>query len=117
MWYTTITAVHNIRSGAQYIHDTETFRLPEHQFASTVLIFSSRHFNISVLGVVVRGAKKHYVNVKLEKTLSTLQPRNQHCRSLGRTAQDLVLLTCKSFFLFHTHYISVPNDDIYSGSF
>jgi len=31
-WYTTIiiiTAVHNIHSGAQHIHDTETFVLPE----------------------------------------------------------------------------------------
>jgi len=28
---TIITAVHNIHSGAQHIHDTETFRLPEHQ--------------------------------------------------------------------------------------
>jgi len=34
---TTITAVHNIHSGAQHIHDTETFRLPEHQIASTMI--------------------------------------------------------------------------------
>jgi len=34
---TTITAVHSIHSGAQHIHDTETFRLPERQVASTVL--------------------------------------------------------------------------------
>jgi len=62
--YTTITVVHNIYSGAQHIHDRETFRLPERQVSTTmisVLILSSRHFNISVLGVVVRGAKKHYV--------------------------------------------------------
>jgi len=58
---TTITVVHNIHSGAQHIHDTEThdtetFRLPErHDFSI------SRHFNISVLGVVIKGAKKHYV--------------------------------------------------------
>jgi len=32
------------------------------------------HFNISVLGVVVRGVKK--VNVKTEQTLSTLWRRN-----------------------------------------
>jgi len=55
-WYirrTTITAVHNNYSGTQhsqwctYMHDTETFRLPECQVASTmisVLILSSRHF-------------------------------------------------------------------------
>jgi len=68
-WYTKITAVHNIHSGAQHIYDTEPFRLPEHQVASTmisVLILFSQHFNISVLGVVVRGAKEHYVNVKAE---------------------------------------------------
>jgi len=43
-WYTTITVVNNIHSGAQYIHDTETFELPEGQVASTmisVLILSS----------------------------------------------------------------------------
>jgi len=43
-WYTTITAVHNIHSHAQHIHDTETFGLPEDQVASTmisVLILSS----------------------------------------------------------------------------
>jgi len=40
-WYTTITAVHNIYSGAQHIHDTETFGLPERQVASSVLILSS----------------------------------------------------------------------------
>jgi len=42
-WYT-ITAVHNIHSGAQHIHDTEIFGLPEVQVASTmisVLILSS----------------------------------------------------------------------------
>jgi len=33
MWYTTITAVHNIHSSAQNIHDTETFGLPEGQVA------------------------------------------------------------------------------------
>jgi len=32
-----ITAVHNIHSGAQHIHDTETFRLPERQVASTMI--------------------------------------------------------------------------------
>jgi len=39
--YTTITAVHNIHSGAQHIHDTETFRLPDHQVAhkSDILLF------------------------------------------------------------------------------
>jgi len=36
-WYTTITTVHNIHSGAQHIHDTETFRLPERQVASTMI--------------------------------------------------------------------------------
>jgi len=36
MWYTTITAIHNIHSGA-HIHDTETFGLPEHQVASTMI--------------------------------------------------------------------------------
>jgi len=36
-WYTTITAVHNIHSGAQHIHDTETFGLPEGQIASTMI--------------------------------------------------------------------------------
>jgi len=44
MWYTIITVVHNIHSGAQYMHDTETFGLPEGQVASTmisVLILSS----------------------------------------------------------------------------
>jgi len=30
-WYTTITAVHNIHSGTQHKHNTETFRLPERQ--------------------------------------------------------------------------------------
>jgi len=34
-WYT-ITTVHNIRSGAQHMHDTETFELPEGQVASTI---------------------------------------------------------------------------------
>jgi len=46
--------------------------LHERQVASTmilVLILSSQHFNISVLGVVVRGAKKHHVNVKTEQNL------------------------------------------------
>jgi len=33
----TITAVHNIHSGAQHIHDTETLRLPERQVASTMI--------------------------------------------------------------------------------
>jgi len=64
-----------LHTGAQHIHDTEIFGLPEGQVASTmisVLILS----NILILGVVVRGAKKHYVNVKTEQTLSTLQPRN-----------------------------------------
>jgi len=68
--------VHNNYSGTQHMHDTETFRLPERQVASTmisVLILYSRHFNISVLRVVVRG---HYVNVKTEQTFDTLQPRN-----------------------------------------
>jgi len=70
-WYTTITAVHNIHSGAQHIHDTETFALPEGQVALTMI-----SVYISVLGVVVRGAKKHYVNVKTKQTLNTLRPRN-----------------------------------------
>jgi len=59
--YATITAVHNIHSSAQHIHDTETFGLPDGQVTSTmisVLILSSRHFNISVLGVVVRGGEE-----------------------------------------------------------
>jgi len=34
---TTITAVHNIHSGAQHIHDTETFRLSERQVVSTMI--------------------------------------------------------------------------------
>jgi len=75
-WYTTITAVNNIHSGAQHIHYTETFRLPERQVTLTMISVLILHFNISVLGVVVRGVKKHYVNVKTEQTLSTLQPRN-----------------------------------------
>jgi len=33
-WYTTITAVHNIHSGAQHMH---TFGLPEGQVASTTI--------------------------------------------------------------------------------
>jgi len=37
MWYTTITAVHNIHSSAQHIHDTETFGLPEGEVASTMI--------------------------------------------------------------------------------
>jgi len=36
-WYTIITAVHNIHSDAQHIHDTETFGLPEGQVASTII--------------------------------------------------------------------------------
>jgi len=36
-WYTTITAVHNIHSSAQHIHDTETFGLPEGQVASVMI--------------------------------------------------------------------------------
>jgi len=69
-WYTTITTVHNIHSGAQQIYDTETFRLPERQVASTkisVLILSSQHFRISVLGVVIRGVKKQYVMLRQNK--------------------------------------------------
>jgi len=34
---TTITAIHNIHSGAQHIHDIETFRLPECQVSSTMI--------------------------------------------------------------------------------
>jgi len=34
---TTITAVHNIHRGAQHIHDTEKFRLPQRQVASTMI--------------------------------------------------------------------------------
>jgi len=34
---TTITMIHNIHRGAQHIHDTETFRLPERQVASTMV--------------------------------------------------------------------------------
>jgi len=72
--YTTFTVVHNI-------HDPETFGLPERQVASTMilaLILSSTLSTtpstfVSVLGVVVRGTKKHYVNVKTERTL---RPRN-----------------------------------------
>jgi len=43
-WYTTITAVHNIHSDGQHIHDTEKFGLPEGQVTLTmisVLILSS----------------------------------------------------------------------------
>jgi len=36
-WYTTNTAVHNIHSGTQHIHDTETFGLPEGQVAPTMI--------------------------------------------------------------------------------
>jgi len=36
-WNTTIAVVHNIHSGAQHIHDTETFGLPEDQVASTMI--------------------------------------------------------------------------------
>jgi len=58
-WYTTITAVH---SNAQHIHvETETFGLPEHLVASTmisVLILSSS-LNISVVGVVVSGMQRN----------------------------------------------------------
>jgi len=68
-WYTTITAVH--KSGAQHIHDTETFGLPEHQVASTMIsvliLSSSRHFNISVLGVVVKGAKNSMLMLRQNK--------------------------------------------------
>jgi len=42
--YTTIAVTHKIHSGAQHIHDTETFRLPERQVTPTmisVLILSS----------------------------------------------------------------------------
>jgi len=85
------TAVHNIHSGAQHMHDTETFRQPERQVASTMISVLAGT-SISVLEVVVRGAKKHYV--KTEQTLSTLQPRN--CRGLGRTGQDL---TARSHFI------------------
>jgi len=35
---TTITVVHKIHSGAQHIHDTETFRLPECQVAVSAMI-------------------------------------------------------------------------------
>jgi len=74
-WYTTITAVHgNIQNGAQHIHDAEAFRLPERQVASimiSVLILSSQHFNISVLGVVVRARRN--------RTMSQLMLRqNKH---------------------------------------
>jgi len=43
-WYTKITAVHNIHSSTQHMHDIETFGLPEGQVTSTmisVLILSS----------------------------------------------------------------------------
>jgi len=73
--------------------------VPECQVASTMISVLA-HFNISVLGVVVRGAKKHYVNIKTEQTLSTLWPRNQHHRSLGSTTRDLALLPCKLFCYF-----------------
>jgi len=36
-WSTTITAVHNIHSSAQHIHDIETFGLPKGQVASTMI--------------------------------------------------------------------------------
>jgi len=36
-WYAIITAVHDIHTGAQHIHDTETFGLPEGQVASTII--------------------------------------------------------------------------------
>jgi len=52
-----------------------------------------------VLGVVIRGVKKHYVNVKTEQTLSALWQGNEHCRSLGRTAQDLASLFVSHFVI------------------
>jgi len=52
--YTTSTAVHNT-----YMTQKHLGYLSDKLMIS-VLILSSRHFNISVLGVVVRGAKKHY---------------------------------------------------------
>jgi len=63
----------------------------------SALILSSRHFIISVLGVVVRGVKKHYVNIKTEQTLSTLL-----VPSLGRTAQDLTSSFVSYFVIPYT---------------
>jgi len=97
---TTITVVHNIHSSAQHIHDTETFRLPERQVGFNHDFSISQYFNTSVLGVVVRGSRKHYVNSTTEKNLSALRPRN--CRSLGCTAQGLAAHSCcKSFYFIH----------------
>jgi len=41
-WYTKITVIHNIHSGAQHMHDTETFGLPENQVASTMISVTSQ---------------------------------------------------------------------------
>jgi len=56
--YITFTVVHNIHSGAQHIHYTETFGLLEGQVISVY---------ISVLGVVVRSAKKHMLMLRQNK--------------------------------------------------
>jgi len=74
-WYTTITVVQNIHSGAQYIHDAETFMLPECQVASTICMISVLILSSTLTSqVVIRDVEKHYV--KTEQTLSTLRPRN-----------------------------------------
>jgi len=61
------TLVHNNYSSTQYsqhVHDTETFRTSScfnHDFSISQL------FNISVLGMVVKGAKKHYLMFRQNK--------------------------------------------------
>jgi len=60
------------RTTHRYILATRTSSYFNHDFSINFV----KHFNISVLGVVVRGTKKHYVNVKTEQTLSTLWLRN-----------------------------------------
>jgi len=62
--------MHDIHSSAQYIHDTEKLRLSERQVASTMIsVLAGTLTSRRVLGVVVKGAKKHYV--KTEQTLSS----------------------------------------------
>jgi len=75
MWYKTITAVHSIHSAHSYMTQKHlgyrSVKLLQPCF-QYLFCLADTSTGISVLGVVVRGAKKHYVNVKTEKTLSTL---------------------------------------------
>jgi len=72
--------VHNNYSGTQNaitaVHNTYmTQKHLERQVASTMISVLASTLTSRCYGVVVRGAKKHYVNVKTEQTLSTLRPR------------------------------------------